>query len=106
MGERLSEAALKALSRSEHRGDIAVMRTLLASIGDDVATTGTLDEVREFSRLLMRMIESIDQEAVAGKGSLMNWADPNNIEMLEAGLFKNRFPTASRGLGLVPSVSS
>lgn len=106
MSERLSEAALKALSSSEQRGDIAVMRTLLASIGDDIVNAGTLDEVREFSRLLMRMIALIDHEAVAGKGSLMNWADPNNISMLEAGLFKNRFPAVSQGLGSVPSVSS
>jgi hypothetical protein len=97
---------LKALIWSEQRGDIAVMRTLLASIGDDIATDGDVDEVREFSRLLMRMIASIDHEAAAGKGSLMNWGDPENVRMLEAGLFNNRFPDLSHGLGSVPGVAS
>jgi hypothetical protein len=92
MVERLTEAALTALKRSERRGDLDVMRTLLASIGDDIAYDGTVEEVREFSLLLMRMIASIDHEAVAGKGSLIDWADPENEKMLKDGMFKNRFP--------------
>ncbi|MFW8645475.1 hypothetical protein ACOJBO_37100 [Rhizobium beringeri] len=51
MVERLTEAALAALKRSERRGDTEVMRTLLASIGNDIANDGSVEEVREFSLL-------------------------------------------------------
>lgn len=95
--EQLTASALTALKSSERRGDIEVMRTLLASIGSDVANDGTLEEVREFALLLMRMIASIDHEAIAGKGSLINWADPENQKMLKEGRFKNRFPEKSHG---------
>ncbi len=50
MMERLTEAALTALMRNGRRGDIDVMRTLLASIGNDIANDGTIEEVREFSQ--------------------------------------------------------
>ncbi|WP_320197084.1 hypothetical protein RMR10_006160 [Agrobacterium rosae] len=97
MNERLPEAALKALIQTEQRGDVSVLRTLLASIGNDIANEGNIDEVRDFSHLLMRMTELIEYEAIAGEGALMNWKHPENISMLEAGLFRNRFPHRIKG---------
>ncbi len=70
MVERLTEAALTALKRSERRGDTEVMRTLLASIGNDIANDGSVEEVREFSLLLMRMIASIMNQWQARDHSL------------------------------------
>ncbi|WFU10358.1 hypothetical protein QA646_05730 [Rhizobium sp. CB3090] len=106
MGERLQEAALNALKRSERRGDVEVMKTLIDSIGNDIADEGTLEEVRELARILMRLIDAIEHEVVAGKGALMNWDDPANVEMLKKGLLKNRFAAQSRGFGVLSGEAS
>ncbi len=88
----LEKSTLQAMLQCESRGDFSTMRTHLHATGERLIDCADQDTLKEFARLLMRVIKANDYEAIHGHGSLMVWEHPFNREMLEAGAFKKRYP--------------
>ncbi|MEW9614630.1 hypothetical protein AB3G45_12460 [Shinella sp. S4-D37] len=80
MEKNLATTLLGAMMNCEDRGDFETMRGHLEYSGQEVATSGDLETVREFAKLLMRVIKAIDEESRLGRGSLLKLDHPHNIE--------------------------
>lgn len=84
--------ALQAMLNCEKRGDFSTMRTHLNAAADGLIDLAGQSTLKEFARLLIRVIKANDYEAEHGRGALMDWGHPFNKEMLAAGAFKKRYP--------------
>lgn len=84
--------ALEAMKLCERRGDFSTMRTHLNASGQSVIDSVDHDTLKAFAELLMRVIKANDYEVLHGRGSLMDWNNPFNQEMLEKGAFRSRYP--------------
>lgn len=79
--ENLQRAiSLGAMLYCEERGDYRVMRAHLKRWGAKIVEEGDLSDLQEFSRLLMRVIDAIDEENRLGAGSLIDQTHPDHIE--------------------------
>lgn len=87
---------LAAMQNCESRGDYRTMRAHLNGSGLDIANEGDEATLREFAKLLLRVIVAIDKEAELGAGALLNPDHPDNIEWPKVKWFPLRFPHASQ----------
>ena len=88
-------SALQAMLKCEKRGDFSTMRTHLNAAAEDLIDLAGHNTLKEFARLLIRVIRANDYEADHGRGALMDWTHLFNKEMLAAGAFKKRYPHQS-----------
>lgn len=68
-----------AMLHCESRGDYFTMRAHLKGSGKELAEHADVDTLRDFAKLLMRVIVAIDDEAKRGLGSLLDPTHPANI---------------------------
>lgn len=76
----LTSMHFDSMLHCESRGDYRTMRKHLKAGGMQVAETADLATLREFSKLLLRVIDAIDVEAEQGLGSLLDRSHPANIK--------------------------
>ena len=91
MRDDLVPGLLAAMQNCESRGDYRTMRAHLKGSGLDIAERGDEASVREFAKLLLRVIVAIDRETELGAGSLLNPDHPDNIEWPKVRGFPLRF---------------
>ncbi|MBB3389716.1 hypothetical protein FHT82_002456 [Rhizobium sp. BK275] len=87
---------LAAMQNCESRGDYRTMRAHLKGSGFDITERGDEATVREFAKLLLRVIVAIDKEAELGAGALLNPDHPDNIEWPKVKWFPLRFAQMSQ----------
>ena len=88
----IGNAALKAMMQCEERGDFLAMRVHLRDAGNSVANVANPHELREFARLLMRVVQALDIEHEHGPRFLMKWDHPFNCMMAERGVIQKPMP--------------
>lgn len=69
-----------AMLHCESRGDYFTMRAHLKGSGIPLAEHADIDTLRDFAKLLMRVLTAIDEEAKSGPGSLLDSTHPANLE--------------------------
>lgn len=72
----LVRALFESMLCCEDRGDYLTMRTHIETSASDIIQNGDTSTLREFSKLLIRVVEAIDMEASLGEGALLKAEHP------------------------------
>jgi hypothetical protein len=72
---------LKAMLRSEDRGDYRTLRTFIQQTGHHLKASAEAELVAEYNKLLARAEQAFDYERVHGEGSLFKREHPANQQI-------------------------
>lgn len=80
--------ALEAMLGAEERGDYAVLESFMFRLGARLSASPDEEIRKAYRDLEERAAGAFEHEAQHGRGSLMKWDHPVNVEWVRIGLIK------------------